>query len=70
MSYNTKQKNLILDVLKKKNNEFTIKDIYDDLDKKVGLTTIYRFIEKEIKILSFASKFTMINEYEIHIDMF
>ena len=46
MSYNTKQKNLILDVLKKKNNEFTIKDIYDDLDKKVGLTTIYRFIEK------------------------
>ena len=46
MSYNTKQKDLILDVLKKKNKEFTIKDIYDDLDKKVGLTTIYRFIEK------------------------
>lgn len=46
MSYNTKQKDLILDILKKKNKEFTIKDIYDDLDKKVGLTTIYRFIDK------------------------
>ena len=46
MSYNTKQKDLILDILKKKNKEFTIKDIYDDLEKKVGLTTIYRFIEK------------------------
>ena len=46
MSYKTKQKDLILDVVKKKNNEFTIKDIYDDLHSQVGLTTIYRFIDK------------------------
>ena len=48
MSYNTKQKDLILDIIKSKNKEFTIKDIYEDLDKKVGLTTIYRFIDKLI----------------------
>ena len=46
MTYNTKQKDLILDVIKGKKKTFTIKDIYNDLDKKVGLTTIYRFIEK------------------------
>ena len=48
MSYNTKQKDLILDIIKSKNKEFTVKDIYEDLDKKVGLTTIYRFIDKLI----------------------
>ena len=48
MSYNTKQKDLILDVIKSKNKEFTVKDIYEDLDKKVGLTTIYRLIDKLI----------------------
>ena len=46
MSYNTKQKDLILDLIKKKQTSFTIKDIYNELNKKVGLTTIYRFIEK------------------------
>ena len=44
MSYNTKQKDLILDIIKSKNKEFTVKDIY----KKVGLTTIYRLIDKLI----------------------
>ena len=48
MSYNTKQKDLILDIIKSKNKEFTVKDIYEDLDKKVGLTTIYRLIDKLI----------------------
>ena len=46
MVYNTKQKDKILDIIKSYNKEFTIKDIYNDLNKKVGLTTIYRFIDK------------------------
>ena len=45
-SYNTKQKDLILNVLKNKKKEFTVKDIYDELDNKVGLTTIYRLVDK------------------------
>lgn len=43
-SYNTKQKDLILEVIKKK-GEFKVKDIYDTLEGKVGLTTIYRFLD-------------------------
>lgn len=46
MSYNTKQKDLILDVISSKNCSFTVKDIYNELDNNVGLTTIYRFIER------------------------
>ena len=45
-AYNTKQKELILDIVKKEKREFTIKEIYNDLNKKVGLTTIYRLIDK------------------------
>ena len=45
-SYKTKQKELIIDTIKKYKNEFTIKDIYNDLDKSIGLTTIYRFVDK------------------------
>ena len=45
MTYNTKQKDKILDIIKSYNREFTIKDIYNDLDG-VGLTTIYRYIDK------------------------
>ena len=44
--YNTKQKNDILSIIKKQNKEFTVKNIYNGLNKKVGLTTIYRFIDK------------------------
>ena len=43
--YMTKQKKEILKILKKKQNEFTVKDIYDELNNDVGLTTVYRFIE-------------------------
>ena len=46
MTYNTKQKDLIIDIIKNINGEFTIKDIYLLLNKKVGLTTIYRLIDK------------------------
>ena len=45
-NYTTKQKDLILDIIKKKKKEFTIKEIYNELDKKVGLTTIYRLVDK------------------------
>lgn len=45
MTYNTKQKDKILDIIKSYNREFTIKDIYNNLDG-VGLTTIYRYIDK------------------------
>ena len=46
MTYNTRQKDLLLDVISSQKKEFTIKDIYSKLNNKVGLTTIYRFIEK------------------------
>ena len=45
-SYNTKQKNLIINTIKKQKNEFTINDIYDELKGNVGLTTIYRLVDK------------------------
>ena len=44
--YNTKQKELILNILKSQDKDFTIKDIYNELGGKIGLTTIYRFINK------------------------
>ena len=47
-TYNTKQKELIINAIKKQKHEFTIKDIYNDLNNKVGLTTIYRLIDKLI----------------------
>ena len=44
--YDTKQKELILNIIKNEGKEFTIKDIYKRLNNEVGLTTIYRFIDK------------------------
>lgn len=46
MTYNTKQKDIILEKIGKLENGFTIKELYNVLDKKVGLTTIYRLINK------------------------
>jgi len=46
MAYSTKQKDLILNVLKKYNKQFTIKDIYNEVKDFVGLTTIYRLVDK------------------------
>ena len=42
--YNTKQKDKLISYIKSKNEEFTIKEIYEDLNKKIGLTTIYRLV--------------------------
>lgn len=48
-SYNTKQKDLILDIIKNNERPFTVKDIYNDLGSNVGLTTIYRFVDKLVE---------------------
>ena len=49
MAYNTKQKQEILDLIKNQKKEFTVKDIYNKLNSDVGLTTIYRVIDKLLK---------------------
>ncbi|MBQ6282598.1 MAG: transcriptional repressor [Bacilli bacterium] len=48
MTYNTKQKDKILDIIMKKEHEFTIKDIHTEIPE-VGLTTIYRLIDKLVE---------------------
>lgn len=45
MSYNTKQKDKILEIIQNQEKQFTVKDIYNDLNKEIGLTTIYRLID-------------------------
>lgn len=45
-SYNTKQKEKIINVIKKHDNEFTIKDLYTELNEEIGLTTIYRLVDR------------------------
>ena len=47
--YNNKQKDEILKVLKKQQKEFTIKEIYNTLKDKAGLTTIYRLIDNLVE---------------------
>ena len=46
--YKTKQKDLVLKEITKY-NEFTINEIYENLNKEVGLTTIYRKIDDLVK---------------------
>ena len=46
MTYNTKQKNLILDLIKKQDKSFSINDIHAKLNNQIGLTTIYRLVDK------------------------
>ena len=48
-SYNTRQKNVILGIIKKQKKEFTVKDIYNQLKDSTGLTTIYRLIDKLVE---------------------
>ena len=45
-NYETKQKETIIEAIKKKNKSFMVKDLYDTLNGKVGLTTIYRLLQK------------------------
>ena len=48
-SYKTKQKDKILEIIKKQKHEFTIKDIYEPIKEEVGLTTIYRLVDKLVE---------------------
>ena len=47
--YHTKQKDIVYDHIKKKKCEFTVKELYTDLNQKIGLTTIYRMIDKLVQ---------------------
>lgn len=48
-SYNTKQKDLIINIIQKQKQAFTIKDIYSQVKDKTGLTTIYRLVDKLVQ---------------------
>ncbi len=48
-SYNTKQKEILLDLVKKHNREFNVKDICDEVGDSIGRTTIYRLVEKLVQ---------------------
>ena len=48
MTYNTKQKENILNVIKSLNHEFTVKELYDKLTG-IGLTTVYRLVDKLVE---------------------
>ena len=48
-TYNTKQKEKIINIIINKHNTFTIKDLYNELNKEIGLTTIYRFADKLVE---------------------
>ena len=48
-AYNTKQKDLIINIIKNQKKEFTIKDIYNQVKNKTGLTTIYRLVDKLVE---------------------
>lgn len=45
MTYNTKQKDKILNVIMNYKHEFTIRDIHNKIPN-IGLTTIYRLVDK------------------------
>ena len=47
-SYKTQQKNMVVDVIRNQKNDFTIKSIYNGLGGQVGLTTIYRIVNKMV----------------------
>ena len=44
--YHTKQKELILDSIRNYHRCFTVKELYNDIKEYVGLTTIYRLVDK------------------------
>ena len=48
-TYNTKQKEIILNTIKKQKHAFTVKDIYNEINTKTGLTTIYRLVDKLVE---------------------
>ena len=61
MTYNTKQKEVILKLIKKQKKEFTIKDIYNYLKDDTSLTTIYRLVDKLLKEGSLSKRIDNMN---------
>ena len=54
---------MILDILKNKKYDFTIKEIYEELNQEVGLTTIYRLINKLVnEIVNNKSSYSLTHE--------
>ena len=52
MTYNTRQKQLITKIISEQSQEFSVKDIYNELirlGEEVGLTTIYRVADELIE---------------------
>ena len=49
MTYNTRQKNLISELISEQSQEFLVKDIYNELIRRgedLGLTTVYRVVDE------------------------
>ena len=46
-NYRTKQRDHIQSVVQSTSSAFTAKDLYLALDRKIGLVTIYRFLEQK-----------------------
>ena len=49
IEYKTKQKDIIINIIKNLKHKFTVKDIYDSISNEVGLTTIYRVVDKLVE---------------------
>ena len=47
--YKTKQKEKILEEIQSLKKEFTVMDLYENLNHTIGLTTIYRLIDKLVE---------------------
>ena len=48
-NYHTKQKELIQKIIEEEKEEFTVKDLYEKLQKKIGLTTSQTNLNNLIK---------------------
>ena len=46
IQYNTRQRELVIATIKKMHHGFCAKELYTKLDGQIGLTTIYRLVEK------------------------
>ena len=46
MTYKTKQREDILKAIQEQKGEFLVKDLYIALEERIGLTTIYRMVDK------------------------
>ena len=46
MTYKTKQRDEILKVIQEFKGDFLVKDLYVAMQEKIGLSTIYRMVDK------------------------